>query len=95
VGALPVDGSDEEKRTNEIGTAIPLLETCDLTGKDITGDALLTQRRIATYLSNRGPFTISLLKAINRRWKAIYRLGIPRSRRSRLHRGLAARAWPH
>jgi hypothetical protein len=26
VGALPVDGSDEEKRTNEIGMAIPLLE---------------------------------------------------------------------
>ena len=47
VGALPVEGSDEQKRTNEIGTAIPLLETCDITGKDITGDALLTQRAIA------------------------------------------------
>lgn len=30
--------------------AIPLLETCDIAGKDITGDALLTQRAIATYL---------------------------------------------
>ena len=28
--------------------AIPLLETCDITGKDITADALLTQRAIAT-----------------------------------------------
>ncbi len=28
--------------------AIPLLATCDIAGKDITGDALLTQRAIAT-----------------------------------------------
>src|SRR5712692_9141812 len=50
VGTLPVEGSDEQKRTNEIGMAIPLLKTCDIAGKDITGDALLTQRAIATYL---------------------------------------------
>ena len=50
MGALPVAGSDEQKRTNEIGMAIPLLKTCDIAGKDITGDALLTQRAIATYL---------------------------------------------
>jgi predicted transposase YbfD/YdcC len=30
--------------------AIPLLESCDIAGKDITGDALLTQRALATYL---------------------------------------------
>jgi predicted transposase YbfD/YdcC len=30
--------------------AIPLLESCDIAGKDITGDALLTQRKIATYI---------------------------------------------
>ena len=30
--------------------AIPLLDTCDLVGKDITGDALLTQRALATYI---------------------------------------------
>jgi hypothetical protein len=55
---LPVAGSDEQKRTNgarvesafEIGMAIPLLKTCDIAGKDITGDALLTQRAIATHL---------------------------------------------
>jgi predicted transposase YbfD/YdcC len=33
--------------------AIPLLETCDIAGKDITGDALLTQRSLATYVVER------------------------------------------
>jgi len=47
---LPVAGSDEQKRTNEIGMAIPLLETCGIAGKDITADALLTQRAIANYV---------------------------------------------
>jgi predicted transposase YbfD/YdcC len=50
---LPVEGSDEQKRTNEIGMAIPLLEGCDIAGKDITGDALLTQRALASYIVNR------------------------------------------
>lgn len=30
--------------------AIPVLAACDITGKDITGDALLAQRAIATYV---------------------------------------------
>ena len=30
--------------------AIPLLKTCDIAGKDVTGDALLSQRALATYL---------------------------------------------
>ena len=47
---MPVAGSDEQKLTNEIGMAIPLLASCDIAGKDITGDALLTQRKLATYL---------------------------------------------
>jgi predicted transposase YbfD/YdcC len=50
VGALPVNDSDEVKRTNEIKMAIPLLHTIDIEGKDITADALLTQRTIAEYL---------------------------------------------
>ena len=50
VGTLPVAGSDEQKQTNEIGMAIPLLKACDIKGRDITGDALLTQRAIATYV---------------------------------------------
>ena len=53
MGTLPVAGSDELKRTNEIGMAIPLLDGCDIAGKDITGDALLTQRALASYLLER------------------------------------------
>ena len=50
VGTLPVEGRDEEKQTNEIKTAIPLLDTIDIQGKTITADALLTQRELARYL---------------------------------------------
>lgn len=50
VGTLPVAGCDEEKQTNEIKIAIPLLETIDIQGKTITADALLTQRELAQYL---------------------------------------------
>jgi predicted transposase YbfD/YdcC len=53
VGTLPIAGSDELKQTNEIGMAIPLLAACDLAGKDITADALLTQRTLADYLVDR------------------------------------------
>jgi predicted transposase YbfD/YdcC len=49
VGTLPVD-DENVKRTNEIKTAIPLLDAIDIRGKDITADALLTQCKIATYL---------------------------------------------
>ena len=50
---MPVEGDDELKRTNEIGMAIPLLDGCDLAGKDVTADALLTQRTLASYLVGR------------------------------------------
>ena len=50
VGTLPVEGSDQEKQTNEIKIAFPLLDAIDITGKTITGDALLTQRKFANYL---------------------------------------------
>jgi predicted transposase YbfD/YdcC len=53
VGALPVEGSEELKQTNEIKTAIPLLDAIDIEGKDITADALLTQRALADYLVKR------------------------------------------
>ncbi len=46
---MPVE-DDKVKRTNEIKTAIPLLDAIDIEGKDITADALLTQRKIAEYL---------------------------------------------
>jgi len=54
VGALPVAGSDEQKRTNEIGMAVPLLNGCQVAGKVVTADALLTQRNLAQYLIGRG-----------------------------------------
>jgi len=47
---LPIEGDEELKRTNEIKMAIPLLDPIDIQGKDITADALLTQRKIADYL---------------------------------------------
>lgn len=50
VGTLPVEGCDEEKQTNEIKTAIPLLDAIEIKGKTITADALLTQRELAIYL---------------------------------------------
>lgn len=50
VGTLPVEGREEEKQTNEIKTAIPLLAAIDISGKTITADALLTQREVARYL---------------------------------------------
>lgn len=50
MGTLPVKDNEELKRTNEIKMAIPLLNTIDIEGKDVTADALLTQRKIAQYL---------------------------------------------
>jgi predicted transposase YbfD/YdcC len=50
VGTLPVEDKEEVKRTNEIKMAIPVLESIDIEGKDITADALLTQRALAEYL---------------------------------------------
>jgi len=47
---LPVEGSAEVKRTNEIKTVIPLLQAIDIAGKEISADALLTQRALADYL---------------------------------------------
>lgn len=53
VGTLPVEGDDETKQTNEIGTFIPLLESIDIQDKDITADALLTQRKLASFVVER------------------------------------------
>lgn len=53
VGTLPVEGSEASKQTNEIGMFIPLLDAIDIQGKDITADALLTQRKLATYVVQR------------------------------------------
>lgn len=50
---LPVKGTDEVKQTNEIGMFISLLNQIDIANKDITADALLTQRNLASYLVDR------------------------------------------
>lgn len=50
---MPAKGDEEAKRTNEIKTAAPLLDTIDIEGKTITADALLTQREFAAYLIRR------------------------------------------
>jgi predicted transposase YbfD/YdcC len=50
VAALPLAGDEALKCTNEIEVAVPLLDAIELRGKDITTDALLTQRNFAAYL---------------------------------------------
>jgi predicted transposase YbfD/YdcC len=50
VGVLPVENSEGFKQTNEIKMAIPLLEGIEIQDKDISADALLTQRKLAEYL---------------------------------------------
>ncbi len=46
---------DGEKRTNEIGTVIPLLDMLpDIGGRVFTADAMLTQRKLASCLLGRG-----------------------------------------
>lgn len=47
---MPVEGSDEQKQTNEIGMFTQLLDAIDIKGKLITADALLTQRKLADYV---------------------------------------------
>lgn len=79
VGALHVATDPSTfKQTNEIKTAIPLLEGLDLRDKDITADALLTQRAIAEFICRCGAhyhFTVkgnrpALLADLERYFKA-------------------------
>lgn len=51
---MPVEGANEVKKTNEIGMFTALLDAIEIADKDITADALLTQRKLASYLVNRG-----------------------------------------
>ena len=57
--------SDETKRTNEIGTVVPMLDALelDLTTTTVTTDALLTQRTLAHYLHRRGAHFVFCVKA--------------------------------
>ena len=56
VDRLPLGADDQTKRTNEIGTVVPMLEglELDFAGKTFTADALLTQRKLADFLHDRG-----------------------------------------
>ena len=57
------DPDETEKRTNEIGTILPLLETVpDIARRTVTTDALLTQRALATYLLGRGAHYLFTVK---------------------------------
>ena len=51
---MPVEGSDERKQTNEIGMFSALLDAIEIKDKLITADALLTQRKLACYVVERG-----------------------------------------
>ena len=53
VGTLPIEGKDETKQTNEIGMFVAVLDAIEIEGKTITADALLTQRKLASYLVER------------------------------------------
>ena len=50
VGTIALKGGDEEKQTNEIKIAAPMLDSIEIKGRTITADALLTQRELAKYL---------------------------------------------
>ena len=57
------DPDEGEKRTNEIGTILPLLSTLpDIAGRTITVDALLTQRALATHLLDRGAHWLTTIR---------------------------------
>ena len=45
-----MNGSDEQKRTNEIKSVASMLDAFDIAGRTITADALHTQRAFAEYL---------------------------------------------
>ena len=50
MGTLSVKGGDEEKQTNEIKIAAPMLDAIEIGDRTITADALITQRELAQYL---------------------------------------------
>ena len=92
---MPVEGSDEQKRTNEIGMAIPLLEGCDITGKDIPGDALLTQRALARYSVDRQAHYHFTAKANQPGLQRDIALLFEQARSRRLHRSCVCRSRAH
>ena len=53
VGTLSVQGKQEAKQTNEIGMFTTVLDAIEIAGKTISADAMLTQRKLASYLVQR------------------------------------------
>lgn len=64
---MPVKGKDDVKQTNEIGMFSAVLDDIDIRGKVITGDALLTQHKTATYVVERGAHYHFTVKGNQRR----------------------------
>ena len=64
VGRLPVGAGEQSKRTNEIGTVIPMLKALEsnLANKTFTADALLTQTKLADFLIGRGAHYLFAVK---------------------------------
>ena len=59
---MPVEGSDELKQTNETGMFILVTDALDIDGHTITGEALLTQRKLASYLISRHAHYVFIAK---------------------------------
>ena len=90
----PVAGGEETKQTNEIGMFIPLLDGLDIQGKDITADALLMQRKLATYLVQRQAHYHFTVKAIRPHSNG-HRATVPAAPGSGFRRCLATRPRPN
>ncbi len=84
LGTLPVADSEEQKQTNEIGVMIPLLDAIDISGREITADALHTQRKLATYLVEQRDghyhFSVEGNPALNTSCTPIAATGVSRTR---------------
>jgi len=64
---LPVKGKDHVKQTNEIGMFSAVLDGIDISGKVISGDALLTQTKTASYVVGRNAHYHFTVKGNQRR----------------------------
>ncbi|MBL0011077.1 MAG: transposase [Nitrosomonas sp.] len=93
VGTLPVAGSFDSKQTNEIGMFIPLLDGIDIKGKDITADALLTQRKLATYVVQREAHYHFAVKGNPSDAPIRHRTAVSESQSARFHRCFPTGPW--
>lgn len=59
---MPTQNGESLKQSNEIGFCIPLLKGLSIQGKNITADALLTQKKIAEYIEEQKAFYFFTVK---------------------------------